>query len=157
MTVPKPSSIMTRTPGLGRDKQGWRWCNMFCCHLWTLTSPWYPHWLVLSSPGPHRPPFCCTSSIIHFLHPCHQVERHGATLTWHNKESQLGCHYCHQEISWFNWQEYGIPTVFPLKMNSDLPSGFKSLMLLGHSFSPFLLLLSYMSEFSIHIKLLASL
>lgn len=34
-----------------------------------------------------------------------------------------------------------IPTVFPLKVNSDPPSGFKSVMLLGHSFSPFLLLL----------------
>ena len=34
-----------------------------------------------------------------------------------------------------------VPTVFPLKVNSDPPSGFKSVTLLGHSFSPFLLLL----------------
>ena len=48
-----------------------------------------------------------------------------------------------------------IPTVFPLKVNSD-PPGFKSVMLLGHYFSPFLLLL-LISQFSIRIKLLAAL
>lgn len=49
-----------------------------------------------------------------------------------------------------------IPTVFPLKVNSDPPSGFRSVMLLGHYFSPFLLLL-LISQFSIRIKLLAAL